>query len=651
MKSDFTNPHFAAPAWLWVALLAPLVLLAFQVHACRARRRELALLASPAALEVMLRSHSPAWRVVKNVLRLVLVFLIGITLARPQWGEQTEQSESLGEDVVFVLDCSLSMTATDVKPSRLGRAKLAIQEFVQNYGRGRVGLVAFAGQAFLQCPLTFDYDAFRDALSAVDERTIPVPGTDIGRALQEGFSAVEKNGRRKILVLISDGEDLEKASVTTAKNLAGKNIVIFTVGVGTASGSEVYFSTPAGGRELLRTEQDQPVHSRLDEPTLRAIAEATHGSYQPLGSLGDGLDRVRQALEKPDGSARFVMARRDGVDHFRVPAALVLILLVGESLLSTRRAKRKSDLPRRVSPVAPPVTLGLLLLGFALTLRGAETTAEVPTSSRALFNLGAGNLQNGRWREAENALNAAVNANDPEIQPLALFNLGHVRFHAGQELLKGVAHSGDLEAQGDKAIEAAGPVVKSADAALAGDDLRAEAMAYRSVNSTLRSFKKLLDTIKGSVDTCGTALERWQRAENDFRSAAELRLNYDNAQTNAVIMDQHVAELTGERWKLQEIQEAVETQRVELQKRFDALKKKLPPEATKNERGDENDSKSPSENPKPEEQPNKGDQGKEMVLTPEEAMRLLSSLKLDLSRQYSAQNMPDDQKKNAGRNW
>lgn len=650
MKFDFTNPHFAAPGWLWLALVAPLVLLAFQLHAHQARRRELARLAIPESLQMMLVSHSPARRIVKNGLRLALVLLISVTLARPQWGERTEQSESLGEDVVFVLDCSQSMTATDVKPSRLGRAKLAIQEFVQNFGRGRVGLVAFAGQAFLQCPLTFDYDAFRDALSAVDERTIPVPGTDIGRGLSEGFAAVEKNRRRKILVLISDGEDLEKASVTQAKSLAAKNVVIFTVGVGTALGSELFVNSPAGGRELLHTEQGQPVQSKLDEPTLRAIAEATRGSYQPLGALGDGLDRVRQALEKPDGFARFVAARRDGVDHFQVPAALVLILLIGESLLSTRRAQRKSDLPQRVSPAAQPATLALLL-GFTLTLRGADAAAELPTSSRALFNLGASNLQNGHWREAENALNAAVNANEPEIQPLALFNLGHIRFHAGQELLKGVAHSEDLEAQGDKAIEAAAPVVKSADAALAGDDLRAAALAYRSVNSTLRSLKKLLDTIKGSMDTCRTALERWQRAGDDFRSAAELRVNYERAQTNAMIMDQHVAELTGERWKLQEIQEAVETQRAELQKRFDALKKKLPPEATKNEQGEESDSKSPSENPKPEEQPNKGDQGKEMVLTPEEAMRLLSSLKLDLSRQYSAQNMPDDQKKNVGRSW
>jgi Ca-activated chloride channel family protein len=649
MKFDFTNPHFAAPAWLWVALLAPLVLLACQLHARRARRRELAQLANPAALAAMLGSHSPRRRTVKNILQLALVFVIGVTLARPQWGERAEQSESLGEDIVFVLDCSKSMTATDVNPSRLARAKLAIQEFVQSSGHGRVGLVAFAGQAFLQCPLTFDYDAFADALLAVDERTIPVPGTDIGRGLSEGYAAVEKNGRRKILVLISDGEDLEKASVTAAKSLAAKDVVIFTVGVGTAAGSEIYVSAPAGGHELLLTEQGQPVKSRLDEPTLRAIAEATHGSYQPLGALGDGLERVRQTLEKPDGFARFVTARRDGVDRFQITAALALILLVGESLVSTRRAIRKAVLPRRVLPVAKLVAP--LLLGCALTLRGAETAAELPTSSWALFNLGASNLHSGHWREAENALNAAVNANDAAVQPLALFDLGHVRFHTGGELLKGVAHAEDLEAQGDKAIEAAAPVVKSADAALADDDLREAALAYRSVNSTLRSLKKLLDTIRGNVETCGRALERWQRAADDFKSAAELRPNYDTAQTNAIIMDQHVAELTNERWKLQEIQEAVETQRAELQKRFDALKKMLPPEATKNEQGENSDSKSPNESPKPEEQPDKGDQGTEMVLTPEEAMRLLSSLKLDLSRQYSAGNLPDDQKKNAGRNW
>jgi len=105
---------------------------------------------------------------------------VGLALARPQWGETTEISRALGEDTLFILDCSRSMLASDVQPNRLTRAQYSILDFVQRHGRGRVGLVAFAGQAFLQCPLTFDYDAFRDALLAVDAKSMPVPGTDIG---------------------------------------------------------------------------------------------------------------------------------------------------------------------------------------------------------------------------------------------------------------------------------------------------------------------------------------------------------------------------------------------------------------------------------------------------------------------------------------
>ena len=102
------------------------------------------------------------------------------------------------------------MLAADVRPTRLQRAKLAIMDFVQRRGRGRVGLVAFAGQAFLQCPLTFDYGAFQEALTIVDDKTIPVPGTDIGRALDEGVHALQKSERQKLLVVLTDGEDLEK---------------------------------------------------------------------------------------------------------------------------------------------------------------------------------------------------------------------------------------------------------------------------------------------------------------------------------------------------------------------------------------------------------------------------------------------------------
>ncbi|MEI7728689.1 MAG: VWA domain-containing protein [Verrucomicrobiota bacterium] len=651
MTGAFTNPHFGAPVWLWVALIAPLLLGLLQLYASRVRRRQLTRLAVPEALKVMLSSHSPARRCIKHGLQIMMVFVFGLALARPQWGEQTEQAESLGEDVVFLLDCSRSMLATDVSPNRLTRAKLAIQEFVQHFGRGRVSLVAFAGQAFLQCPLTFDYEEFRDALQAVDERTIPVPGTDIGRALNEGFSAVEKNGRRKILILVSDGEDLEKASVARAKELAAKNVIIFTVGVGTPTGSEIFVTSAAGGREILRNEQEQPVLSRLDEPTLRAIAEVTHGSYQPLGTLSDGLEHVRLALEGAEGFARLVTTRREGVDHFHIPVGLLLILMIGESLLGTRRREQKNVALQRHP--APGLQASIVIVfGCVLAAQGAGKGTELSRSPRTLFNCGTQSLREGRWREAEAAINAAVTSNDATVQPLALYNLGQVRFRAAQEVLKGTPTAGDLETRSEQGILSADSAIKTADAALAGSDLRAAVSAYRMGRATVKSLRQTLDAVKGSADTYGMVLQRWQRAADDFKSALELRIGYENARINAGIVDLHIEELTKERWKIQEIRDAVDAKKMELQQRLDALKRRLPPEESRGEHGADDDaSKDPSQSSKPDEQEHKGENGKEMVLTPEEAMRLLSSLRLDLSRQYSTGNLPNDRQNRAGRTW
>jgi Ca-activated chloride channel family protein len=271
-------------------------------------------------------------------LLLFAVAGIGLAMARPQWGEQAEASHFLGQDTLFVLDCSRSMLAADVRPSRMQRAKLAIMDSVQRQNHGRVGLVAFAGQAFLQCPLTFDYGAFMDALAIVDDKTIPVPGTDIGRALEEAFHAMERNQRQKILVLLTDGEDLEKEGVRTAEALARQGVVVFTIGIGTPAGAEIELLNDQGKPELLRSPKGEFVHSRLDEPTLRAIAQATHGAYYPLGPVGEGLAKVRLDLEKLSTSAGATSARKLGVDRFHVPLAAALILVVVESLLGTRRA-------------------------------------------------------------------------------------------------------------------------------------------------------------------------------------------------------------------------------------------------------------------------------------------------------------------------
>jgi len=334
---DWTNPHFAEPDWLWLAALGPLLLVALHRYAKWARAKQLARFAAADLLERLLASHSAARRFIKHAMLVLVMALIGLALARPQWGEQAEIAQALGEDVLFLLDCSRSMLAQDVRPHRLSRAKLAILDFVQRHGRGRVGLVAFAGQAFLQCPLTFDYDAFRESLMSVDENTIPVQGTDLARALEEGFLAMEKDDRRKVMVLLTDGEDLEKAGVKKAQALGEKGVQIFSIGVGTQAGAQIQTVNPQGTVESLRDERGKLVESHLDDATLRAVAEATHGQYLPLGALGEGMTGVRRALLASGDAPGLSQARKLGVDRYHYFVAAVIVLLLIESLIGTRR--------------------------------------------------------------------------------------------------------------------------------------------------------------------------------------------------------------------------------------------------------------------------------------------------------------------------
>jgi Ca-activated chloride channel homolog len=353
---NVAHPHFAEPQWLWLALLGPLSLALLQRYSSWMRTKQLAQIAAPQFLSSLTRSHSRVRRAIKSTLLVLALGLLGLALARPQWGEKTETSHLLGQDILFVLDCSRSMLSTDVTPSRLQRAKLAILDFVQRQSHGRVGLVAFAGQAFLQCPLTFDYAAFQDALMLIEDKTIPVPGTDVGRALDEAYLAMDKEQRDKVIVLVTDGEDLEKGGVRIAEKLAKRGVVVFTVGVGTAAGSEIQFLNEQGKLETLEDSKGQVVHSWLDEPTLRAIAQATHGAYYPLGPVGEGLAKIRLDLENFTSNSGSAPQRKLGVDRFHLPLAAGLLFLVVESLIGTRRRLRDGT-PAAVRQPEPRQTL------------------------------------------------------------------------------------------------------------------------------------------------------------------------------------------------------------------------------------------------------------------------------------------------------
>jgi hypothetical protein len=263
--------------------------------------------------------------------------------------------------------------------------------------------------------LTFDYGAFEDALRALDDRAIVVPGTDIGRALDEAFHAMEKIDRRKVVVLLTDGEDLEKSGVTVAESLADKGVVAFTVGVGTEAGAEIQVMNEQGQPELVRDTKGETVRSRLDETTLRKIAQATKGNYYPLGPLGEGLAKVRLAME------RTVLPPARGGASWRgpvLPIAVVLGLLVVESLMVRDDGKRTMNSENKmvrncgttvqVDLVPQPEVLiaGLhrgiasvsTLISCAIQTRRARVPSLTPeppppTTPREFFNAGSQKLR------------------------------------------------------------------------------------------------------------------------------------------------------------------------------------------------------------------------------------------------------------------
>lgn len=335
--------HFVSPIWLWITAAAFGFYVFLLWHASRMRRRQIAAFADAESRAALLRSHSPARRMVKNILLGTVLLLVGLTLARPQWGLAEETIQRRGEDVVFVLDLSKSMLAKDAQPSRLERAKLAILDFLHRQQGGRVGLVVFAGSAFLRCPLTLDYAAFEESVTEATPEDLFVPGSDIARGIISAKNAFEKNAERRVIVLLTDGEDLEQTGIKAAKEFAKDGVTIFTIGIGTESGAPVQVMHPTGQLGPLLDDKGQPVISRLDEPTLRTIADSTGGSYRRLENVSQAMSDVARALKTTDLQASDAALKRRGIDRYAYPLAVAILLLVAESFLSTRRRRRAAQ--------------------------------------------------------------------------------------------------------------------------------------------------------------------------------------------------------------------------------------------------------------------------------------------------------------------
>ncbi|MBP6343955.1 MAG: VWA domain-containing protein [Candidatus Omnitrophica bacterium] len=274
---------------------------------------------------------------------LMFVFLISIVaLARPQWGYQWQEVKRQGLDILLVIDTSKSMLTEDVKPNRLERTKLAVKDLIKKLKGDRIGLVAFAGDAFMMCPLTSDYGGFLLSLNDLDTAIIPRGGTNVGGALEEALRGYDKApAQYKAIILVTDGDNLEGDALSVAKKIKEKGIRIFCVGVGTQEGDMVRYRDDQGQMQLLKDEQGNFVKSRLNENLLQRIAYETGGAYVRSSGAEFGLDYIYEQhlalLEKREIEEKM---QKKYFERFQLPLSLALALLLFETFLSRRRQER-----------------------------------------------------------------------------------------------------------------------------------------------------------------------------------------------------------------------------------------------------------------------------------------------------------------------
>jgi Ca-activated chloride channel homolog len=275
--------RFEHPQLLWLLLPALPALSGFLWWAWRTKRRLISQFVQSRLLANLTVGVSARRQKARMVLLVISVAALIVVLSRPQWGYGWEEAKQRGLDIVVAIDTSRSMLAEDVTPHRLARAKLAALDLKRLARTDRVGLVAFAGSAFLQCPLSFDEEAFRQSLQALDVNIIPQGGSVLAEAIQTAQAAFkEKNDNHKILVLFTDGEDHDGSAVDAAKAAAKDGMRIFTIGVGTANGELLRITDGKGRSDFIRDAQGNVVKSRLNEQLLRQIAQAADGFYMLL---------------------------------------------------------------------------------------------------------------------------------------------------------------------------------------------------------------------------------------------------------------------------------------------------------------------------------------------------------------------------------
>ncbi len=347
--------RFAQPYFILFIFIA-IGLVMFYVWAFRARKKTRSKFAQESGLVELLTQVNLKRQRLKAILLILGLLFCFFALMRPQWGFKWQKIKRKGLDIIIALDTSKSMLANDVLPNRLERAKLAISDWTRNFKGDRIGLIAFAGSAFLECPLTIDYGGFLLSLENIDVATIPRGGTSISSAIKEAmrdYPAVGRAqmgsgtssdisssvaGKYKALIIITDGEDHEGGSLRLAEEAKKAGIIIYCIGIGTREGELVFVEQEPGRKEFLKDSEGNAVKSRLNEDILQKIALASGGAYIRSTNTDFGLELLyKENLSKMEKRELEGKMNKLYDEKFQIPLAIGLFLILLEIIMSDRK--------------------------------------------------------------------------------------------------------------------------------------------------------------------------------------------------------------------------------------------------------------------------------------------------------------------------
>ena len=327
--------NFAQAQYLLLILLIP-VFFIMQAVILRMRRRRVRKFGDEALVSKLMPSYSKGKVWVRLILFSIGFFFFVIGLSRPQIGAKLKEHETKGAEIMIVLDVSNSMLAEDYSPNRLERAKLAIARLVDKLRDDRIGLIVFAGNSFVQLPITTDYVSAKMFLNSITTESVPVQGTAIGEAINtamRSFSAQSEKSRA--IIVITDGENHEDDPVAAAKQAAELGVAVYAIGVGSPEGKPI----PMDG-ELLKDKDGEIVVTRLDETVLQDVAQAGNGVYVRAGNSEFGLNPIIENIKKMEDEMYSSIVFEEYDEQFMYFLGIALFFFVLEMLIGDRRPKK-----------------------------------------------------------------------------------------------------------------------------------------------------------------------------------------------------------------------------------------------------------------------------------------------------------------------